>query len=100
MAVEDGAVLGVLLGILSQQSISCNIIQDVPSLLHLYESLRKSRTTLNVQGAVANQKMFHLPDGAEQEVRDFALSSVDWETGRECHWADIRYQKRRWGGMR
>jgi salicylate hydroxylase len=52
--------LGELLGMLSKQTASGDISQHIPSLLHLYESLRKSRTTLNVQGAIANQTMFQL----------------------------------------
>jgi salicylate hydroxylase len=94
MAVEDGAVLGELLGMLSKQSTSSDTSQHIPSLLHLYESLRKSRTTLNVQGAVANRTMFHMEDGKEQEARDRALRNTDWRTGCECYWADIDYQKK------
>ncbi|KAK1856983.1 salicylate hydroxylase [Colletotrichum chrysophilum] len=59
MASEDGAVLGKLLGLL------------------LYESLRKSRTTTNVQGAVSNRSTYHLPDGPQQQWRDACLAAAN-----------------------
>ncbi|KAJ4263292.1 hypothetical protein NW762_006110 [Fusarium torreyae] len=44
-------------------------------VLEIYESLRKARTTLNVQGATSNQHAYHVPDGPEQEERDAWLLS-------------------------
>lgn len=99
MAVEDGAVLGFLLGALNTRLAAGNtssLISSDPlqSLLKLYESLRKSRTTLNVQGAQYNRIFFHLPDGPEQKERDEDLQIFDWERGTtKWRWADIRYQK-------
>lgn len=71
MAVEDGAVLGKLLG----QLVSSSLYHDRPrdtvlDMLEMYENLRKSRTTTNVQGARSNQRAYHLPDGPIQESRD------------------------------
>ncbi|KAF4443576.1 salicylate hydroxylase [Fusarium acutatum] len=76
MAVEDGAVLGKLLGLLNQsQSRMTEFRNRVPEILKVYESLRKTRTSANVQGAVSNRHTYHLPDGPEQEARDTWISS-------------------------
>lgn len=93
MAVEDGAVLGKLLGLLNSSSeLSSNAKALIPEVLHLYESLRKSRTTVNVKGAISNQRMYHLPDGPEQEARDSELERVQW--GDKTNWnnTDVEYQ--------
>ncbi|KEF60995.1 uncharacterized protein A1O9_02559, partial [Exophiala aquamarina CBS 119918] len=63
IAVEDGAVLGVLLGILAQS-------QYVAEILRLYEKLQKSCLTVNFRGAAKNGRIYQLPDGLEQAVRD------------------------------
>jgi salicylate hydroxylase len=73
MAVEDGAVLGKLLGLLTNSISQSSVSSYIPLLLKLYESLRKLRTTVNVKGAVANQHWYHLPDGAAQEARDRSM---------------------------
>lgn len=79
MAVEDGAVLGKLLGLLESRSRSATPTKtEVSDVLKLFESLRKSRTTKSVLGAVQNRTMYHLPDGAEQEKRDASLKRGDW----------------------
>ncbi|KAJ9608062.1 hypothetical protein H2200_007050 [Cladophialophora chaetospira] len=97
MAIEDGAVLGYLLGQyakkVSHESLATS--QDcVPEVLALYEKLRKSRTTINVLGAVTNRKYFHLHDGEEQRERDEALAALDWFHGQaRWKWIDSRYQQ-------
>ncbi|KAK2763509.1 salicylate hydroxylase [Colletotrichum kahawae] len=75
MASEDGAVLGKLLGLLRKSKLPDK--QYIPEVLKLYESLRKSRTTTNVQGAVSNRSTYHLPDGPEQQWRDACLAAAD-----------------------
>ncbi|KAF5541288.1 salicylate hydroxylase [Fusarium mexicanum] len=76
MAVEDGAVLGKLLGLLNQsQSHMAEFKNRVPEILKVYETSRKTRTSANVQGAVSNRRSYHLPDGPEQEARDNWVSS-------------------------
>ncbi|KAH0430705.1 hypothetical protein CcaCcLH18_07620 [Colletotrichum camelliae] len=75
MASEDGAVLGKLLGLLHKSKLPDK--QYIPEVLKLYESLRKSRTTTNVQGAVSNRSTYHLPDGPEQQWRDACLAAAD-----------------------
>jgi salicylate hydroxylase len=99
MAVEDGVILGTLLGRLqSSMNISCEEKVDrVHDILVLFESLRKKRTTLNVRGAIANRHMFHMEDGSEQEQRDRELSEVDWINPCRWQWADMGYQRRMLG---
>ena len=63
MAIEDGAVLGNLLSRLTHPS-------QLPALLQAYEDLRLPRTAETQNQSRLNQKIFHLPDGPEQEARD------------------------------
>ncbi|EAW12904.1 putative salicylate hydroxylase [Aspergillus clavatus NRRL 1] len=81
MAVEDGAVLGALLGHVASEPAK------VPSVLQLYEDLRKPRTTRTVQGAMRNRGSFHLADGIFQRLRDLVLS-VSGLT-RETDWIGV-----------
>ncbi|EMD91232.1 hypothetical protein COCHEDRAFT_1082540, partial [Bipolaris maydis C5] len=84
MAVEDGVILGLLLGRLkvaleskAEPFIGLDLI---PQILQLYESLRKTPTTLNVKGAIQNQHVYHMPDGKEQIQRDeFYVNAMDKE---------------------
>ena len=95
MAVEDGAVLGVLLGQLNNCSTSKpGVKKRISSLLKLYETLRKRRTTTITQGSIQNRTLFHMVDGPEQVQRDGALSEVDWVHPCVWQWGDIEYQKK------
>ena len=83
MAVEDGATLGKLLGLLTKATdVPGGPAQHVPDILKLYESVRKARTTINVQGASNNRYWYHLYDGPQQEERDKALAggpnTINW----------------------
>lgn len=91
MAVEDGAVLGKLLSKASELD-GANMESFVPKVLRLYESLRKSRTTVNVVGAVANRYWYHLPDGPEQEERDAFLRKEIWSDKVNWNLLDADYQ--------
>ncbi|KAJ4310575.1 hypothetical protein N0V84_010910 [Fusarium piperis] len=92
MAVEDGAVLGKLLGLLDKSQIKDDEKNQIPEILKLYESLRKTRTTTNVQGANSNRVSYHLPDGPLQQERDASLSrGVRSLTGVRTHFADWEY---------
>lgn len=97
MAVEDGGVLGVLLGMYNKsklESIPKALPRDatIPALLSLYEQLRKQRTTVNVQGAVRNRWFYHLPDGEEQKARDVEMANYDFVGGRSSYsWLDSKY---------
>ncbi|EXJ55608.1 hypothetical protein A1O7_08536 [Cladophialophora yegresii CBS 114405] len=100
MAVEDGLVLGLLLARL--QSTTTERLPDkrtsyINSILLLFESLRKKRTTTNVKGAIANRYMFHMHDSPEQEARDRELAEADWEKPSRWIWADIGYQRKMLG---
>ena len=96
MAVEDGCVLGTLLGRLQDSELISETEKrdKIHSILELCERLRKKRTTLQVRGAMANRVMFHLPDGLEQEQRDRDLAEVDWIKPCRWQWADLGYQKK------
>lgn len=92
MAVEDGAVLGVLLGNLNRSGLQ-KPASHIPDIFRLYEALQKTRTTTNVKGAIANQQMYHMPDGPEQRARDAELAIADWKKSSSFLWADMEYQK-------
>ncbi|GES58476.1 salicylate hydroxylase [Aspergillus terreus] len=93
MAVEDGVVVAYLIGQLVHDFSPAMARAKVPSILKLYERMRKPRTTLNVQGAVANRKMNHLHDGAEQQQRDKDLNGADYLSSNPWKCADGPYQK-------
>ncbi|KAI6757054.1 hypothetical protein HG530_011652 [Fusarium avenaceum] len=62
-AIEDGAVLGLLLGAVESPS-------HLPKALKLYEQLRKSRGEAIVRETFKQRASFHMLDGPEQEKRD------------------------------
>jgi salicylate hydroxylase len=72
MAVEDGACLGKLLGLAAKSKT------NIPEVLQLYEGLRKDRTTLNVEGANGNRKLYHAKGKAAEE-RARVLKDFDWD---------------------
>ena len=92
MAVEDGAALGTLLGLLWRTSLPAtnNPKSKIRAMLKLYEEIRKGRTTFNVQGANRAKEFFHMEDGPEQEARDVMLKNIDWR--------DPSTQQSKWGG--
>jgi len=99
MAVEDGAVLGYLIGAtverLEKDKVRPSVkIERVRSALGLYEKLRKNRTTLNVKGAINNRNFYHMSDGPEQQERDSSLAKVDLVHGKSrWEWIDSKYQR-------
>lgn len=98
MAVEDGCVLGILLGRARREIRDATVLRNkLASVLKLYESLRKSRTTVNVKGSIQNRKMFHLSDGPEQVARDKALAMVNWKDPCVWQWGDIGYLRKLMG---
>ncbi|PYH49798.1 putative salicylate hydroxylase [Aspergillus saccharolyticus JOP 1030-1] len=91
MAVEDGAVIGRLLGLLQahltksrSEGRELSTSDSIASILKLYENLRKARTTRNVRAARMNRSVFHLPDGILQMIRDFFLGFMG--VTRESDW--------------
>jgi salicylate hydroxylase len=100
MAVEDGLVLGVLLGRLVQcleLRHDCAKQAALHEVLSLYERLRKSRTAVSVRGAISMQDFFHLADGEEQARRDQILrdynQSRTWPPDCKWNWGDATYQQ-------
>ncbi|KAJ5238809.1 salicylate hydroxylase, partial [Penicillium chermesinum] len=99
MAVEDGAILGMLLGKFQHHTVAASREKRAAcasSLFELYEDLRKERTKVNVEGAVHTRHYYHLPDGPEQQARDKELSelpSANWEAPCMFNWGDAQYQK-------
>ncbi|KAH9940626.1 hypothetical protein B0H21DRAFT_575727 [Amylocystis lapponica] len=69
MAIEDAATLGVLLSHVSARS-------QLAPLLHAYETLRLPRTADTQASSRLNQKIFHYPDGPEQEARDAGMRAA------------------------
>jgi salicylate hydroxylase len=92
MAVEDGVVLGNLLGRLAEDFSQETAQAKVPTILELFEILRKKRTTLNVKGALANRHLFHMQDGEEQRQRDHDLRNYDGVSMSPWQWVDPAYQ--------
>ena len=78
MAIEDAAVLGNLFSHLSDRS-------QIAPLLHAYEQLRLPRTSDTQASSRLNQKIFHLPDGPDQQRRDSEM--------REAMEAELRSLK-------
>ena len=72
MAVEDGACLGKIIGLAAQSNA------NIPQALKLYEHLRKGRTTLNVEGANENRKLYHA-HGEDAEKRTRILKDFNWD---------------------
>ena len=67
-SIEDGAVLGELLGAINSKA-------QLPQALRLYETLRKERGEAIVRETFKQRHDFHLPDGPEQEARDVIFKS-------------------------
>ncbi|KAK7042250.1 FAD/NAD(P)-binding domain-containing protein [Favolaschia claudopus] len=66
MAIEDAAVLGILFSHVTSR-------RQIGPLLRAYQALRYPRTTDTQLAARLNQKIFHLPDGPEQQERDISM---------------------------
>ncbi|KAF6823028.1 salicylate hydroxylase [Colletotrichum plurivorum] len=90
MAVEDGAVLGKLLGLL-ERSPKSGSPESISQVLRLYEYLRKSRTAVNMAGAASNKKWYHVADGPDQEARDAEMAGATPSTG--WRWMDPEYRE-------
>ncbi|KAG2233369.1 hypothetical protein INT48_000372 [Thamnidium elegans] len=69
-AIEDSATLGILLS-------NINSLEDIPSILRIYERIRRPRTQIIQKQSFENCNSWHLPDGPEQRARDDAMSKAD-----------------------
>lgn len=85
-AVEDGAVLGALFSKITHKS-------QLPDLLLIYETLRKSRTTRVVKGSTDYRDIFHMRDGDRQKERDRQLTAHEPFEGFPNRWADPVFQE-------
>ncbi|RMD42239.1 hypothetical protein DV735_g2887, partial [Chaetothyriales sp. CBS 134920] len=74
-SLEDGAVLGRLLGHVRHRS-------DIRRVVKLYEAVRKERNDAMALEAFKQREAFHMPDGVEQRQRDavFAAAMVTGPT--------------------
>ena len=82
ISVEDGGVLGGLLGKIRSKN-------DLPRVLALYEQLRRPRTSRIVIGSTKQQDIFHMRDGAAQKERDrVMLTQNPPQPGHPNQWAD------------
>lgn len=92
MAIEDGAVLGLLMGRLTMPS-------QLPDILVIYEALRKSRSTTVVKASSDNQGIFHMRDGDRQRERDRQLLEYQDHPfdGYPNKWRDPKFQAWLWG---
>lgn len=99
MAVEDGAILGLLLDKMQRIGLPSNPIDKnlkLGGLFRLYEHLRRMRTETNVAGAVHTRHYYHLADGDEQIKRDKELAELPgtrWQGRCSFNWGDASYQK-------
>lgn len=75
MAVEDGATLGRLLGLFARQD---RLQGSIPSVLELYQDVRKKRAATTVRTADGHRNLYHMPDGPEQQKRDSLYATHDW----------------------
>lgn len=107
MAVEDGATIARLLGLLLQHG-RCKELSGstgeghrawsigIRTTLQLYQNLRKQRTELNVRGAERARIILHLPAGPDMERRDQLMRDWDWyELNARSEWEyfDTKYAR-------
>ena len=71
-SLEDGAVLGYLLGKVSQGSKE----RQLPRVAKSYRDLRKGRVEMIQREAFGQRGDFHLEDGPEQQARDELMTEM------------------------
>jgi len=69
MGLEDGAALGECLE-------RAKSIEDIPRLLHVFESIRKPRAELLSKVSANTSHLWQLPDGEAQQKRDKYMKST------------------------
>lgn len=92
-AIEDAAVLGILLGKIKNGKKEGPGVQD---MLKLYESLRKDRAEMLVEWAAASARELHLGSGKAKEERDRVFEELKKKGGKARvpdKWADADTQK-------
>lgn len=93
-AIEDGAVLGVVLSKLPDTSP-----EAIKKALKVYEKVRMDRAYTLVNLASASGKALHLGEGAAKEERDKQFAALKDKKGGEVpdKWADADVQKMIYG---
>jgi salicylate hydroxylase len=91
MAVEDGAALAEALSLADSK-------KDLDTVLRLFQQVRHERSYGMQSASLINGKLWHFPDGPEQEARDrgmsaelrgehFVQSTNQWSDPVTQHWA-------------
>ncbi|CAI7600538.1 unnamed protein product [Penicillium crustosum] len=92
-AIEDGAVLGVVLSKLPDTTP-----ESINKALRVYEKVRKSRAEALVDMASASGRALHLGDGAAKEERDRQFAALRAGKGPvPDKWADADVQREIYG---
>jgi salicylate hydroxylase len=71
-SLEDGAVLGYLLGKVSAEKKE----EQLPKVADLYQKLRKERGETIQKETFKQREDFHMPDGSAQEKRDELMTGM------------------------
>jgi salicylate hydroxylase len=66
MAVEDGTALAVVIN-------NIRSIDELKFALNVFQSERRSRTSLMQEASMVNSMIWHFADGPEQRERDAAM---------------------------
>ncbi|CAL5866306.1 uncharacterized protein PFLUO_LOCUS513 [Penicillium psychrofluorescens] len=92
-AIEDGAVLGVVLARLPDTTP-----ESINKALRVYEKVRKGRAEALVEMAAASGRALHLGDGAAKEERDRQFAALRQGKGPvPDKWADADVQREIYG---
>lgn len=92
-AIEDGAVLGVVLSKLPDTTP-----ESINKALRVYERVRKSRAEALVEMATASGRALHLGEGAAKEERDKQFAALRAGKGPvPDKWADADVQREIYG---
>ncbi|QPC60767.1 hypothetical protein HYE67_002998 [Fusarium culmorum] len=90
MAFNDAAVIEAPLERFHQtdkEQLKANGM-TLHKVLKIFEAGQKPYSSLNVQGAVKNRVMYHLPDGQAQQQRDIEFSQMTAESRSDWTWID------------
>lgn len=76
MQIEDAAVLGNIFSRLAHK-------EQIEPFLEAYQEIRSERATSTQAASWSNRKIFHFPDGVEQEARDKSMKAAMVEILRD-----------------
>ncbi|EFZ02794.2 FAD binding domain protein [Metarhizium robertsii] len=93
--VEDGFILGTLLGRLSRHVSGPTRRAQLRTVLRAYETLQHDRTAQIVSGSRFTGMLDHLPQGPDQRARDAEFAMYDPEkTVSAMPWIDARTNRK------